>query len=98
MDNNGSTSQRDSAATEPLADDRTRYPVTEQHLSDLDNRFSYHAPAGDQTDRYHALRSRAYTLATWIMETTPPSREQSLALTKLEESIMWANSAIARHE
>jgi hypothetical protein len=98
MDNNGNALQQDPAANTSLAADRTRYPVTEQQGSDLDNRFSYHAPAGDQADRYHALRNRAYTLATWIMETTPPSREQALALTKLEESIMWANSAIARHE
>ena len=33
-----------------------------------------------------------------IVTLTPKSREQSLALTKLEEAIMHANSAIARNE
>ena len=28
----------------------------------------------------------------------PESREKSLAFTKLEECIMWANAAIARNE
>jgi len=29
---------------------------------------------------------------------TPESREQSLAITALEEAVMWANAAIARRE
>lgn len=28
----------------------------------------------------------------------PSSRERSLAMTKLEEAVMWANSAIARNK
>lgn len=34
----------------------------------------------------------------YIAEFTPTSREQELALTKLEEAIMWANASIARNE
>ena len=48
--------------------------------------------------RYTFLREQARVLATNILSNTPRSREQSLALTKLEESIMWANAAIARNE
>ena len=40
----------------------------------------------------------ALTFATMIVELTPPSREQSLALTKLSEASMHANAAIARDE
>ena len=36
-------------------------------------------------------------LAVQIVATTLPSREQSLALTALEEALMWANKAIAQH-
>lgn len=61
-------------------------------------RFTYHPPKADQPARYTALRDSAKALATQIVEQTPASREQSLALTKLEESIMWANAAIARNE
>jgi hypothetical protein len=32
------------------------------------------------------------------VEHTPESREQSLALTNLEQAVMWANAAIARRE
>ena len=67
-------------------------------IPDLENRFTYHAPHGDQPDRYAALRSRAHTLANEIDETCPDSREKSLAITKLEEAVFWANASIARNE
>ncbi len=37
-------------------------------------------------------------LAQYVLALTPESREQSLAVTKLEEAMMWANAAIARNE
>lgn len=65
---------------------------------DLVNRFTYHPPKGDQSKRYEEIRRQGLGLANLINEYTPPSREQSLALTHLEEAVMWANAAIARHE
>lgn len=65
---------------------------------DLDNRFKYHAPHGTQPDRYVEIRNLAKNLATDILAKTPTSREQSLAITALEECVMWANAAIARNE
>ena len=65
---------------------------------DIDNRFTYHAPKGDQAARYEKLRDSAKVLAVFIFENCPDSRERSLALTKLEEAIMWANASIARNE
>lgn len=65
---------------------------------DLANRFTYHPPKGDQAERYQSIRAGALALATHINVSTPPSREQSLALTHLEDAVMWANAAIARHE
>jgi len=62
------------------------------------NRFTYHPPKGDQTLRYEALRASGRHLAEEIMEFAPDSRERSLALTKVDEAIMWANAAIARNE
>lgn len=67
-------------------------------IPDLDNIFTYHAPKADQPKRYEELRSHAKALAVDIVKFCPESRERSLALTKLEESIMWANAAIARNE
>lgn len=79
----------------------TYYHGTEQveKLEDrLLNDFTYHAPHGDQADRYVVLRREALKLAQRIIYYTPPSREQSLALTNLEQAIFWANAAIARNE
>lgn len=74
------------------------YPISAKMRARLTNEFTYHAPRQDQVPRYNALRSMALTFATMVVELTPPSREQSLALTKLSEAIMHANAAIARDE
>jgi hypothetical protein len=44
------------------------------------------------------LRDATKNLAHLIINLTPSSREQSLALTHLEEAVMFANAAIARNE
>ena len=64
----------------------------------IENSFTYHAPKGNQQERYVKLRDTAKALAYLIKETVPTCREQSLAITKLEESIMWANKGIACNE
>lgn len=74
------------------------YEINEEQQKRLDNNFKYHSPKGDQVERYPHIRKEAKTLAETICRTTPPSREQSLALTKLEEVVMWANAGIARNE
>lgn len=72
------------------------------HIVEMQNRiendFTYHPPFGDQVQRYARLRDEAKTLALLILELTPSSREQSLALTNLEQSVFFANAAIARNE
>lgn len=65
---------------------------------ELGRRFTYHPPKNDQAERYLTIRMMAHKMARGIVEMTPPSREQSLALTRLEGAVMWANSAIARRE
>lgn len=65
---------------------------------DIERRFTYHPPKGDQAERYEKLRTAAREFAELICELTPKSREQSLALTNLEASVMYANAAIARNE
>jgi len=68
------------------------------HNNDIDNRFTHHPPKDDQAARYERLRSIARGLAYDINRECPESREKSLALTHLEETVMWANAAIARNE
>lgn len=65
---------------------------------ELNRRFTYHPPKEDQPVRYTGLREKAREFAELIRQYTPYSREQSLALTALEEAVMWANAAIARNE
>lgn len=67
-------------------------------MSDIENNFTYHAPKDDQTARYISIREKGKSFARLIEEFCPNSRERSLALTKLEEAVMWANAAIARNE
>ena len=70
----------------------------EQDRAEIQKRFSYHAPKDTQPERYIHIRDSAKRLAVLLHAHCPPSRERSLALTKLEESVMWANASIARNE
>lgn len=72
--------------------------LTEQDIAYLEKTFKYHPPKGDQPSRYETLRAAARAFATTIITHCPQSRERSLALTKLEEATMWANSSVARNE
>jgi hypothetical protein len=64
----------------------------------LKHRFTYHPPKPGQPEKYTALREKALELANLIEETCPPGcPETSLAITKVEEAIMWANASIARN-
>lgn len=64
---------------------------------DIEKRFTYHSPKGKE-QRFQTLRNEAKHLANTIKKQCPDSRERSLALTKLEEVVMWANASIAREE
>ena len=76
----------------------TKYPINGTDLQDLEKRFTYHPPKDDQPPRYVKMRDQALLLAIMIKENTPVGRQQSLALTALEEVIMRANAAIAQGE
>lgn len=62
---------------------------------DIENKFTYHAPNEEQQKRYVELRNKAKELACMIQRHCPDSREKSIAFTKLQETIMMANAAIA---
>lgn len=64
----------------------------------LAHRFQFHpADAQNTKDAHQAIRDGCLDLADTVVELTgAPSREQSIAITKLEEVMMWANAAIAR--
>lgn len=63
----------------------------------IENNFSYHTPKTGQPEIYQEIREKAKELAYLIDELAPNSREKSLAMTNLEQSVFWANAAIARN-
>ena len=76
------------------------YTPSERVAQQIENNFRYHAPVPElgQTERYVRLRDATGNLANLMATNCPESRELSVALTKLEEAVMFANAAIARNE
>jgi hypothetical protein len=64
----------------------------------IENTFTYHRPFGNQPQRYEDMRNEAKVLAKLIQRACPESREKSLAITSLQQAIMWANASIAINE
>lgn len=62
----------------------------------INNDFTYHKPPADIGIVFVQIREKAKELAHLIVDLTPPGREQSSALTNLEQAVMHANAGIAR--
>ena len=59
--------------------------------------FKRHYLGDAEIEDIEAIRNAAEELEGIIAMRCQPSREKSLAMTKLEECVMWANKAIAVH-
>jgi len=70
----------------------------DMEVDKLISAFTYHAPKPGQPEKYVVIRDVAKGLAMVINDNCPDSREKSLAISKLEECVMWANASIARNE
>lgn len=64
---------------------------------DIENRFTYHAPTPEKVKLHEDIRNTAKQWAVALNYSLPDGREKSLAITHLEEVVMWANAAIARN-
>jgi len=76
--------------------DTERIQAERDHLhSRVESDLSYHKPT-DQTvsDRLEANRAHGKQLAHFLIENCPPGRELSMALTNLQQAMMWANAAL----
>ncbi len=69
-------------------------PITPDHEKAL----SYHPLTPGRGEVHELLRSAAKVLAGVYDTHLPPSREASLAFTAAQESLMWANAAVAIHD
>jgi hypothetical protein len=66
-------------------------------MYDVENNFTYHSPKEGQPEKYEMIRAKAKELAILLVKECPQSRELSVALTNLENSVFWANASIARN-
>jgi hypothetical protein len=67
--------------------------------TEIEKRFTYHALKDQaQVEKCTRIRDTAKNYAYMLKEMSPSSREQSLALTHLEEVVFWSNAAIARND
>ena len=72
--------------------------MTQTSNEALDNRFTHHGdPSDAQVAYYSVVREKLATLAKFVCDHTPACREQSLALTALEEAMFYAIAACARN-
>lgn len=65
-------------------------------MMEMVNRFTYHRPDKPAIDDMKDLRNLLCHIAVRIMHKVPDGRERALAITKLEEAMMWANAGIVR--
>lgn len=61
---------------------------------DLSDRFTTHVPTPAQEEAMASLRAMTYDLAYEYDDRCPPGRYLSLAITALEEAVMWSSKAI----
>ncbi|MGW2260264.1 Acb2/Tad1 domain-containing protein [Streptomyces sp. NPDC001780] len=64
----------------------------------IENRFTYPPPVGNQPERYEQIRAGGRTFAELLAEVCPASPELTRAVNAVDEAVMLANAAIARHD
>ena len=62
----------------------------------IDKNFSHHVVSEAKGVLLGEVRANLRLAAKLILIHVPAGREQSLAITKLEEAMFWANAGIAR--
>jgi hypothetical protein len=63
--------------------------------ADIIHRF-HPAPNDEKRNAYTSVRAACATTAHHINASCPDGREKSVAITKLEEAMFWANAALTR--
>lgn len=63
--------------------------------NEIDRRLGYHPATPLTVPAFERNRAEVIYLANFWDQSLPDSREKSLALTALQEALMWANAAVA---
>ena len=66
------------------------------NYNELEHNFKYHALTPYKIQLHNDIREFGKEFAELINGLCNEGREKSLAITKVEEAVMWANAAIAR--
>lgn len=73
--------------------------ISMDDLDRLNHNLTNHGPKDEEViEDIEDIRARAKGLGAEILRSTPKGREQSLALTNLEQTVMWAVAAITRNQ
>ncbi len=78
----------------PSVPESPKAPTTEE----LEQRYLFRAPKGDQGDRFEKIRNVICKAAKDCVMVTPVSKEQTRALNALDEALALFTFAIARNE
>jgi hypothetical protein len=70
----------------------------QDRLDALNRSLTNQAPSPTSIERIENLRETAKDLGEQIIAVCPDTRERSLALTHLEETVMWAVKSIVLHQ
>ena len=62
----------------------------------IENNFMGHPVSDSKKEALEEIRLKAKDFAHQIHVLVPDGREQSIATTKLEEAVFWANAGVAR--
>lgn len=68
---------------------------TEQEIEDS---FTYHTPTESDIEKYKEIRKAALDFGKLLLKNCPATPTRTLAIRKLEETVMWANKSIACHK
>ena len=69
--------------------------MSTDHGFDLNHIFSYHAPKGDQLEKYQKIRDAGKAFAEIILDNTVVGGDQNRALNKIRDAVMIANASVA---
>ena len=64
----------------------------------IENNFKFHSVDADKQEIMQMIREALKKVSLLVDDACPISREKSLAQTKLEEAMFWANAAISRNQ
>lgn len=68
-----------------------------KQVQDMRWNMNNHKPTSEAVDLIEYMRALAKQFGEGIIQSAPDCRERSVALTNLEQTLMWTNAAIARN-